>query len=501
MPGRRRHRHDALPAGGRSSPQHDLHLVSLYVRFGDELERESDMPDFDGFYDRLRAAKELPTTSQPSIGDFLAVYEPLLEAGHDIVSIHLSAGISGTYDTRAAGQGAARGARARRAHRGPRLGDRVRRARAHGAGRGGAGARRRRRSARSSRTRGPRASAEDLVRRRHARVPAPRRAHRRRAGVARRRAEDQADPLDRVARSRRSSACARRARRSSGWSSTCARGTPTAPTAGSSSTSRRPTQAERLVERGREIFGTEPLFVSEVGPVIGAHVGPGPARRRRDPLLLPAVATPPLPSARAVRVAGRCATSPRPDSSSRPSSWSWRSSSRCTSIYLLRKPIGWVLIAGFLALALAAPVPGPRAADAARPRDHARLPRAARDPDPARAGHRPAHRHAGRRPGPRRARLRRRPPASSSTRTSGCARSTRTTTSPASSRRRRRSCRAASATPPGSSATSGSASSTRSSPLITILVLTAFMLGSGPTLARQPPLADAAATAPSGSTA
>ena len=34
-------------------------------------------------------------------------------------------------------------------------------------------------------------------------------------------------------------------------------------------------QADRLAERGRAIFGSEPLFVSEVGPVIGAHVGPG----------------------------------------------------------------------------------------------------------------------------------------------------------------------------------------------------------------------------------
>ena len=33
--------------------------------------------------------------------------------------------------------------------------------------------------------------------------------------------------------------------------------------------------ARRLVEQGREIFGCEPAFVSEVGPVIGAHVGPG----------------------------------------------------------------------------------------------------------------------------------------------------------------------------------------------------------------------------------
>ena len=36
-----------------------------------------------------------------------------------------------------------------------------------------------------------------------------------------------------------------------------------------------PDVAGRLVDRGREIFGSEPLFVSEVGPVIGTHVGPG----------------------------------------------------------------------------------------------------------------------------------------------------------------------------------------------------------------------------------
>ena len=76
-----------------------LHLVSLYVRFGEESQRESDMADFDAFYDRLRAGGDLPTTSQPSIGDFLTVYEPLLEAGHDICSVHLSAGLSGTYDS------------------------------------------------------------------------------------------------------------------------------------------------------------------------------------------------------------------------------------------------------------------------------------------------------------------------------------------------------------------------------------------------------------------
>jgi fatty acid-binding protein DegV len=32
---------------------------------------------------------------------------------------------------------------------------------------------------------------------------------------------------------------------------------------------------ERLLKRGRDLFGSEPVFVSEIGPVIGAHVGPG----------------------------------------------------------------------------------------------------------------------------------------------------------------------------------------------------------------------------------
>jgi fatty acid-binding protein DegV len=36
-----------------------------------------------------------------------------------------------------------------------------------------------------------------------------------------------------------------------------------------------PDVADRLIARGREIYGCEPAFVSEVGPVIGAHVGPG----------------------------------------------------------------------------------------------------------------------------------------------------------------------------------------------------------------------------------
>jgi DegV family protein with EDD domain len=79
-----------------------VHEVSLYVRDGESTRRELEITDYDDFYARLRDAPELPTTSQPSIGDFVTAYEPLIAAGHDIVSIHLAGGISGTVGAAAA---------------------------------------------------------------------------------------------------------------------------------------------------------------------------------------------------------------------------------------------------------------------------------------------------------------------------------------------------------------------------------------------------------------
>jgi DegV family protein with EDD domain len=76
--------------------RHGLSLVSLYVNWDGRTDRESEMPGFGDFYAFLKSGGELPSTSQPSVGDFLAVYEPLLQDGKDIVSIHLSGGISGT---------------------------------------------------------------------------------------------------------------------------------------------------------------------------------------------------------------------------------------------------------------------------------------------------------------------------------------------------------------------------------------------------------------------
>src|SRR3954452_9909840 len=78
---------------------HGIREVSLYVTDAGGQRRELDIADYGAFYAGLGAAAELPTTSQPSIGDFAAVYAPLAAAGRDIVSVHISGGISGTVET------------------------------------------------------------------------------------------------------------------------------------------------------------------------------------------------------------------------------------------------------------------------------------------------------------------------------------------------------------------------------------------------------------------
>ena len=49
--------------------------VDLYVGWEGQLEPESHYRDLDAFYARLRESPQLPTTSQPSVGDFLACYD------------------------------------------------------------------------------------------------------------------------------------------------------------------------------------------------------------------------------------------------------------------------------------------------------------------------------------------------------------------------------------------------------------------------------------------
>jgi DegV family protein with EDD domain len=78
---------------------HQIQQVSLSVVWNDRSIPELEIDDLTAFYDELRSMKDLPGTSQPSVGQFLEVYRPILEAGDDVVSLHFSSGISGTYES------------------------------------------------------------------------------------------------------------------------------------------------------------------------------------------------------------------------------------------------------------------------------------------------------------------------------------------------------------------------------------------------------------------
>ena len=248
--------------------------VGLYVGWKGESERESELDGFDAFYERLRSDPDLPSTSQPSIGDFLGVWEPLLDEGRDVVSVHLAGGISGTCQS-------ARQAHALLGERG--LGDRVEVIDGETACGGlgllllaGAAA--------------ARAGADrDAV---SARVRETRKAMRiwfcvdtleylRRGGrVGKAQAwigstlqikpilslEYEIVPVERVRTSKRAfERMVGYARElndagADGWVVQHIQARE---------------QAERLIGRCREIFDCEPVFTSEVGPVIGTYTGPG----------------------------------------------------------------------------------------------------------------------------------------------------------------------------------------------------------------------------------
>ena len=250
-------------------------LVSLYVSVGGDQRREREIGDYGTFFERLRASDEGATTSQPSIGDFIEVYGPLLDAGKSIVSIHLAAGISGTYES-------AVQSRQRLIDEG-RGGERVHvidsrtacggmgmlvLAAAAAAADGG--------------------SAEAVVER----VGAARERLQMwfaidtleylrkggRIGAARAwmgsalqikpilTLEDEITPVERVRTRRRvferlvQYAQELHDSGRDGWVVQHIQD---------------PENAQRLVERCREVMGSDPIFVSEIGPVIGAHTGPG----------------------------------------------------------------------------------------------------------------------------------------------------------------------------------------------------------------------------------
>jgi fatty acid kinase fatty acid binding subunit len=75
----------------------NFRVVPLYVRFGEESFRDYVEITPDRFYERLQTAAELPTTSQPTPGDFLAVYEELAPQYERILSLQISSTLSGTF--------------------------------------------------------------------------------------------------------------------------------------------------------------------------------------------------------------------------------------------------------------------------------------------------------------------------------------------------------------------------------------------------------------------
>jgi DegV family protein with EDD domain len=253
-----------------------LHEVSLYVKFNGKQVRESELlTDFDGFYNSLRTASEMPTTSQPSIGDFLAVWQPLLDAGDDIVSLHLASGISGTYDSALQAKASL-------------VGDGLDESRLHvldaQTGCGGSGLMLLAGAAAIQSGADAAAVAEKIRASREAlkiwfvvdTLEYLRRGGRIGAAAALLGGalkikpiltfETEITPVERVRTASRAFERMvdymemRKADGADGW---CVQHV------------QAPEQAERLVERGRDVFGSDPVFVSEIGPVIGAHVGPG----------------------------------------------------------------------------------------------------------------------------------------------------------------------------------------------------------------------------------
>ncbi len=77
--------------------QWNIYMVPLSVTFGNETYRELLDITTEEFYQKVREEKELPKTSQPSVGDFTTTFEEIAQEHDAVVSIHLSSGISGTY--------------------------------------------------------------------------------------------------------------------------------------------------------------------------------------------------------------------------------------------------------------------------------------------------------------------------------------------------------------------------------------------------------------------
>ncbi len=75
-------------------------IVPLNYVFGEESGKEPFPGEFDSFYNKLKDTKLFPSTSQPAAGEFLDAFNKAFEEGYDeIIAILLSSKLSGTFNS------------------------------------------------------------------------------------------------------------------------------------------------------------------------------------------------------------------------------------------------------------------------------------------------------------------------------------------------------------------------------------------------------------------
>lgn len=77
--------------------RYNIRMIPLSVNLDDGSYEEEVEITASQFYEKVRVAKEFPKTTQPPIGKFVELFEQLAKDYDEVISIHLSSGISGTY--------------------------------------------------------------------------------------------------------------------------------------------------------------------------------------------------------------------------------------------------------------------------------------------------------------------------------------------------------------------------------------------------------------------
>ncbi|MCY8268375.1 DegV family protein [Bacillus haynesii] len=85
--------------------RYNIYMIPLNVIFGETSYREEIDMSWKDYYKEVKAHENLPTTSQPAYGELISLYEKLGETYDAVISIHLSSGISGTFNSAVSASG------------------------------------------------------------------------------------------------------------------------------------------------------------------------------------------------------------------------------------------------------------------------------------------------------------------------------------------------------------------------------------------------------------